>query len=327
MIPLSKLHAHICVPIWYFSIFVFFMSSIFLTKKILVAEDKEKILSKTFYFLAILMSLRFLLSVVQRVQSDALVLMLISLFIFALFRRKETLAGISLASACMIKLTPLIFLPYLLLRKRFRAALACGVSILFYAFVPSLYAGPSRNLEYLKNWFLVQKKNPLDYISWYKNQSLLSCLFRFFTKDSPLGILNLSPGEVFIIFIILAAILFSLIFILRKKVSAEPSGPSYLTEVSLVLILMIILSPLAWKNTFVHLIIPHLVLLYYALYINPQDKITRVLLISSFFINTMLNPEMTGPFAKTIQLYSNITFGTLILYAALLRIKLQLCKR
>lgn len=323
MVPLSKLHRHLSVPIWFFSIFVFFMGAIFFIKKILIADDKGKTLSKAIYILAILMSLRFLLSVVQRVQSDCLVLFLLALFIFALFYKKEALAGISLATACMVKLTPLIFLPYLLLRKKFKAIIACGFAISFYLLVPALYVGWARNLEYLKNFLLVHQKNPPDYIFWFKNQSLLSCLFRFLTKDSPVSISNLDPTQVFIIFIILAAILFSLIFIFRRKAQVSASGFSYLTEISLVLILMILLSPLAWKHTFVHLLIPHLVLLYYILYINPQDKVTRTLLIFSFFLNTILNPELTKPFAKTIQLYSNITFGTLILYVALLRLNFK----
>ncbi len=325
MVPLSKLHKHLSVPIWFFSIFVFFMGAIFFIHKILIADGKEKILSKTFYALAILMTMRFLLSVVQRVQSDCLVLFLLSLFIFALFYKKEAIAGISLATASMIKLTPLIFLPYLLLRKKIKAALACGLSIVFYLLVPSLYVGAGRNLEYLKNWFLVQKKNPADYIFWYKNQSLLSCLSRFLSKDSQLAILNLDPMQVFIIFVVLASILFSLIFILRRKIKPARPGPAYLTELSLVIICMVLFSPLGWKHSFVHLIIPHLVLLYYILYINPQDKVTRTLLIFSFFLNTVLNPELTKPFAEIVQLYSSITCGTLILYLALLRIRSKLC--
>ncbi len=303
------------------------MASILLAEKVLNAGDKEKVLSKTFYFLAILLSLRFLLSVVQRVQSDCLVLFLLSLFMFALFLKREMLAGISLASAVMVKLTPLIFLPYLLIRKRVKAALACGIAILFYLFVPALYVGPAKNLTYLKNWLLVHGKNPADYLLWYKNQSLLSCLLRFFTKDSPVALSNLDQRQVFIIFFILAAILFCLIFIFCRKTYLPQTGPAYLTELSLVLICMVLFSPLAWKHTFVHLLIPHLALLYYLFYINPQDKLTRTLLIISFLLNTMLNPELTQSFAQIIQLYSNITFGTLILYAALLRANLKLCRR
>ena len=311
MIPLSKLHDYISVPIWYFLIFIFFVSSIYFTKKILIADGKEKVVSKAFYFLGILFSLRFLLSVVQRVQSDALVLFLLSLFILALFYRLEAWAGLTLAAAAMVKLTPLIFIAYLLLRKRIKAALSCGLFITAFLLIPAVYVGWDRNLLYLKNWLLVHKNNPPDYILWYKNQSLLSALSR----------LNLGASGAFIIFIALAIILFSLIFVFRKKVRPEQSGFSYLGEVSLALICMILFSPLAWKHTFVHLIIPHLVLLYYVLYINPQDRVTKTLLIVSFFLNTVLNPELTKPFARLIQEYSNISWGTLILYAALLRIK------
>ena len=321
MVPLSKLHKHISVPIWYFSIFVFFMVSIFLTKKILAAENKEKVLSKTFYFLGILMSLRFLLSTIQRVQSDCLVLFLLSLFIFALFRKKEAVAGLCLAAASMVKLTPLIFLPYLLWRRRIKAVLAYGLFIVLFLLAPSLYVGWAKNLGYLKNWLLVHRTNPVDYIFWYKNQSLLSCLMRFLSKDSQISIFSLTQGQVYIIFIILAAALLSLIFILRRKAGPEEKGFVFLTDISLVLSLMILLSPLGWKHTFVHLTIPHLVLLYYVFYKNPADKVTKGLLVGSFFFNTILNPEVTGPFAKIVQLYSSVTVGTLILYVALLRIK------
>jgi hypothetical protein len=310
MIPLSRLHKHKAVPIWYLSIFAFFIGAIYFIKKILTINGGPRPLSKTFYFLGILLSLRFLLSVVQRVQSDCLVLFLLSLFILALFYKKDAWAGFSLAAAAMVKLTPLIFIPYLLLRKRFKAVLSCGLFSAVFLFIPALYVGWMRNLQYLNNWFLVHRKNPAEYLLWYKNQSLLSALLRLFGKDSPAG---------FILFIVLALALFWAIFLFTRKARKNFSNFSYLTEISLVLILMIVLSPLAWKHTFVHLLIPHLVLLYYVLYINPQDKIIKGLLIASFFLNTVLNPELTKPVAQLIQQYSNVTWGALILYAALLR--------
>ncbi len=316
MIPLSKLHDHAAVPIWFLSIFAFFMGSIYLTKRILIGEKPKKDLSGILYLFGILMTLRFLLSVLQRVQSDALMLFLLALFVFALYRKKEYLAGFCLASAAMIKLTPLIFLPYLILRKRARATAACVASLAFYALLPAFYVGWARNLTYLKNWLLVHKTNPADYLLWFKNQSLLSCLLRFFSN----------ANIVYIIFAILAAALFASVFIRAKKLKSRHPGFDYLREISMVLICMIILSPLAWKHTFVHLLIPHLVLLYYAFYINPGDKVTRGLLVGSFLINTILNPEMTGSFAQIIQEYSNVTFGTLLLFAALLRLGAKPCK-
>lgn len=319
MVPLSKLHRHISVPIWYLSIFVFFALSVFFIQEILTVKDNGKDLSKTFFALAILMTLRLLLSVVQRVQSDCLVLFLLSLFIFALFFNKNLLAGFALAGAVMVKLTPLIFIPFLIFRKRFKALFSSCLFIALYLFLPALYTGYSRNLGYLKNWWLVHQKNPIDYLFWYKNQSLLSCLSRFLSKDSPVSIAGLTAAQVFPIFLILAAILFFLVFAGRKRTAADSSAFGYLTDLSLILILMILFSPLAWKHTFVHLLIPHLVLLYYVMYINPADKPTKRLLISSFLLITVLNPELTKPFAQTIQLFSSVTCGTLILYIALLR--------
>ncbi|MBN3038990.1 MAG: DUF2029 domain-containing protein [Candidatus Omnitrophica bacterium] len=319
MIPLSKLHMHLSVPIWFLLIYIFFISSICLVKKLLEAENSKKILSKTFFFFAILMSLRFLLSVVQRVQSDCLVLILLAVFVFALFYRKDASAGCALATATMVKLTPLIFLPYLILRKKFKAAAATLFFILLYLWLPALYLGTGKNMELIKSWFLVHKTNPADYIYWFKNQSLLGATSRLLTKNTPVGLLDLDQATVNTIFILVACILFALIFICLKQRGQQDRPLYYLTDISLVLICMILFSPLGWKHTFIHLLIPHMTLLYYLMYVDPKDKIIKALVIASFFINTMLNPELTGPFSKTIQLYSNVTFGTLCLYAALLR--------
>ncbi len=172
----------------------------------------------------------------------------------------------------------------------------------------------------------MHQTNPYDYIIWYKNQSLLSCLLRFLTKGSKVNLLNLEQTQVYIIFVALAVLLFGLIFILCKKDKLQASAPAYLAEISLVVILMVILSPLAWKHTFVQLIIPQMALLYYVIYLRPDDKLTKGLLIASFTLNTVLNPELTKSFSETIQLLSSVTFGTLLLYAALLRVNLKLCK-
>lgn len=326
MIPLSALHRHISVPLWYLGIFIFFMGSIFLIKTIIIDQQQNKVLSKTFYLLGILMSFRFLLSVVQRVQSDVLVLILLSLFIFTLYRKKDIAAGVFLAASVMVKLTPLIFIPYLILKKRFKVLFASLAAFVFYLFSPAVYLGWVRNLEYLKNWLTVHKTNPADYIIWYKNQSLLSCLLRFLTEGSGINILNLNQQTVYIIFAILALGLFSSIFIFCKKQTQNEPGILYLREISLILICMVIFSPLAWKHTFIHLLLPHMVLLYYVIYLNREDKLTRGLLISSFIINTMLNPELTRSFAQLVQLYSNVTLGTLILFVALIRVGYKLCK-
>ena len=323
MIPLSRLHRHISVPIWYLLIFFCFIGAIFLIQKVL-NHERRRTLSTGFYLLAILITLRFLLSVVQRVQSDCLLLFLLSLFIYALFFRRQALAAAALAAATMIKLTPLIFLPFLLFKKRFKAfALYLGFLGAF-LLLPAVYLGPQQNFTYLKNWLIVLRQTPFDYLYWYKNQSLLASLIRFLTGNSRASFLNLEANAVFILCAALSLTLFGLIFIFREKNNAiSQSGFSYLKEVSLIVILMIIFSPLAWKHTFVHLIIAHLVLLYYAIYINPQDKPTRIFLTGSFILNTVLNPELTKPFAQAIQEYSSVTLGALLLYAALLRIQIK----
>lgn len=320
MIPLSRLHMHLSVPIWFLLIYIFFIGTIFLTQKILQQEDKNRVASRAFFLFGILMSLRFLLSVVQRVQSDCLVLILLSLFALALFHKREWLSGVALASAVMVKLTPLIFLPYLMLRKRWKAALATLAGILFYLWLPALYLGWDKNIEFLKSWLAVHKTNPADYLFWYKNQSLLSCLSRFLSGNTKVGFLHLSQAGVNIIFLLTAAALFFLVFFCIRNSKRLNSPLLYLVDISLISICMVLFSPLGWKHTFVHLLIAHLVVLYYLFYVAPRDRTVKALVLLSFFLNTVLNPEMTKPIAQLVQLFSTVTFGTLCLYAALLMI-------
>ncbi len=67
----------------------------------------------------------------------------------AWLRTKPVLGGAALALACAIKYIPLAFLPYLLVRRQWKAAGGMTAGLLACALLPSLWLGWNRNLEYL----------------------------------------------------------------------------------------------------------------------------------------------------------------------------------
>jgi hypothetical protein len=85
-------------------------------------------------------------------QTDALMLFMMTIGVRWLDRR-PWLAGLALGVAVNVKYLPIFFLPWLLVRRRFRAALGMVLGILAGAFLPALWVGWSKNLEYLRTGF------------------------------------------------------------------------------------------------------------------------------------------------------------------------------
>ena len=68
-----------------------------------------------------------------------------------------------------------------------------------------------------------------------------------------------------------------------------------------------------------------MVLIYYILK-YPKDHLVKYLLIASFFLASVLNPDILKSYNEIVSLYSNVTLSAVILIAALLRVAHQLRK-
>lgn len=329
MAPLSRMHMHKTVPLWYFLTFILILFLVYFVKEIIRNYRQEKTLPKSFYFISFFLTLRFLLVLLSRVQSDFLVLFFLALSAWFLSLRKEPLSGFALATAIMVKLTPLIFLPYFLYRKFYKAFFSSLIAILLYLSLPALGLGWSKNAAYLKDWFGVLSVSTPDLLLWYKNQSLLSCISRLFSGSSPVNLIVLPPLFIKGIFSLVSSVMvFLALYFCRTFVAQEKKdfGYAHLIEFSLILICMVLFSPLAWKHTFLHLFIPHMVLIYYLMK-HPGDFMAMILMATSFILSSVLNPEILKSYDEIVSLYSNMTWGTIILFVALLRAARQLKKK
>ncbi len=109
---------------------------------------KTPALSSTVTCIAALLALSNLRAELQALETDVLMLLLFVLALHWLDRR-PVLCGLALAFALNVKYLAVCFLPYLLVRRRWRAAastLACTVLL---ALLPALVAGWHDNLRYL----------------------------------------------------------------------------------------------------------------------------------------------------------------------------------
>ncbi|MEK6715682.1 MAG: glycosyltransferase family 87 protein [Candidatus Omnitrophota bacterium] len=320
MAPFTKMHMHKSVPLWYLLAFIGILSSVYFIKEIILRSEKQKSLPKYFYFVLFFLTFRSILVLLSRVQSDFLVLFFLVLSLWFLRLNKEILSGFSLATAVMVKLTPLVFIPYFIYRKFYKAAFASLGGICLYLFLPGLGLGWDKNISYLKDWFNTLSVSTPELVLWYKNQSLLSCISRFFSQISPVKLFTLSPLAIKGIFALVSFFMVVLIiYSCRKLIAREGKfGYAHLLEFSLLLICMVLFSPLAWKHTFLHLLVAHMAAVYYLIK-HPRDFVVLTLLIASFILNSVLNPEVLQSLDEIASLYSPMVIGALLLYAALLR--------
>lgn len=91
----------------------------------------------------------------DRVKSDLQMFQVNSLLLFLMILslrwldRRPTLAGFALGLAMNIKIFPVIFLPYLLFRRRWKTAAAMVGSTVLFGLLPALVIGWKTNLQYL----------------------------------------------------------------------------------------------------------------------------------------------------------------------------------
>jgi hypothetical protein len=222
---------------------------------------------------------------------------------------KDTLAGIFLGTAALIKLFPFLILPYFLAQKRFKVVfiaitLFCGGMGVF-----SLLFGTS-------DWFIYfssrSSQNIAQWINFPAIQSfpaLLTSLFFDLSDGKPessLSVLSLPLG--------LASgflcLLFS--FMLGLKTNAQDLSASRSYALSLILLLVTV--PVIWSHFYIVLLPTIIALAYDYKSMNPQERMLFV--ISLLFLSF---PDIFV--AKELGIYSSLGASR---YLKLLLIKLPL---
>jgi len=281
-----------------------------------------------FYLLSILLTAKFLLREIELGQTDFFQLLFIFSFFILLEKRKELWGGLFLALSVFIKLTPLIIVPYLIYKKRFRALFWSFVFILAFFSLPSLIYGLNGNVGLLKDWYQFLSLSSPPLIANDMNQSIFGMLHRFLTpSEYNVNFLNLNPTVVnALVYLLIIACYICLLFLDRfsdKKRAALLHAPQAL-EYSLLLVFLALFSPLGWIQNFSSLILAHMILVCYALKTNFKDKVIDLLLIFSFVLSSAINYETVGRRLNDLSLYySFITFGAILIPIALSKLRLS----
>jgi len=280
------------------------------------------------YLLTLLFTSKFIVREFWLGQTDFLMLLFIFLFILSTDRGKELKAGGFLALSVMIKPTPLILVPYLLYRKKFKLIGYLAITCAVFLFVPLFVYGIPDSLNLLSGWKTVLSASSPPLLAADVNQSLFGFFYRFLTPAPfQVNILNLNYTVVNLLIYATAVGLFLFLLFLNQRLKFVENSFVHrreCIEYSLLLIFMTLFSPLGWFQNYSSSILAYMLLLYYVLKTGLENRFVFILLMLSFLLVDAINFETVGRKINDLSLYfSFITFGIFLVIICLSKLRLS----
>ena len=176
-------------------------------------------------------------------------------FVAAAVRGRPWVSACALAAAILLKLPTLIFLPYLLLRRDWRALVrALGVTALA-AGLSCLLLEPRNPVHLLVGWFRALFNDRFAYTFVISNQSCFALLARFLTDDGyGLNVLSLPTAAALWLGagLLLAGV--GWLGLTARRAAHRPEGFVY--DCAFLTVMMVLFSPICWPATFTALLFP-----------------------------------------------------------------------
>ncbi len=204
----------------------------------------------------VLMTARLFQEHLQHTQVNFYLVLLVVLAFLLFRRRREAWGGLALAAAASTKALPIVFLPYLLYKRAWRAAAwTAGFLVVLNVVLPFAVFGPARTGEHWRAWRGIAAAETADPTPHHMNQSLLAALKRLLTAEGSArdpvqyAIASWPTERAVQAFYLVAGLgALGLAFAFRRP------PPTLAGELAVCLAAMTLVSPLAWKAHFVTLL-------------------------------------------------------------------------
>jgi Glycosyltransferase family 87 len=317
-IPIALLPGWLRDAVWYLvtlgSFVVLMRTGEALARHLFPGEWTDTELTR-FRVLAFVLNAKFMLHVLENQAYDSLVVMFFMLGFLALVRNRSVLAGASFGMAIALKASPLIALPYLLIKRRFAAvamlmAVAAGLTML-----PDLLLPPKKSWHVVE-WFYEVVLGPLrGYSNVFEkplwtvanplNQSFRGIVSRFIDGQA-------QPNE-----FALVLSLFTGLWIVAASVpilKALPNDRLIPIDGAILAVSMLLLSPVTSRSHFIALVLPLAILAAAAFRERSLRWLTIGTLIVSFMFLTLSTGDQVGSKISGWSLWYGIPmWGVLIL--------------
>lgn len=322
MTPFASMSMPVRNLVWYAvtlaAITLVFICCDFLARRLFEGWTERQLVwlrSLTFLF-----SLKFILAVLENQSYDAVVVLFVCAGLVALVTRRDALGGASFAIATALKATPLLFLPYLVLKRRYTAAAVMAVVLVVASILPDLLFGQKGSgLGYMASWVrevggpaLTEKLDGPVHVFWFAtnpNNSSLRGLAGLFTLDhyntSAFVPLLLS------IYAIYAGFVGTLLWRMRER------DNTIVIDGALLLLSMLLLSPMTSHSHCIALMLAYAVLSAFVVRQPESRLLGAVVLCVSFALTSLSASDIVGrKFSELSGIYRLPVFGmlTLLIY-------------
>jgi hypothetical protein len=259
-----------------------------------------------------------------------LYLFLLVVLAFVLFRRRrDAWGGLALAAAASAKAVPIVFLPYLLYKRAWRAAAwTAGFLVVLNVVLPFAVFGPARTAQHWRVWRGVAAAETADPTPHYMNQSLLAALKRLLTSEGGASdpvryaVAAWPAARVVTGFYLIAGLgALGLALAFRRHPPGVHGPPPFLAaELAVCLAAMPLVSPLAWKAHFVTLLAA-----YWLVWRVIDGRVAWGVWWASFACLTLSAPALVGDRVKNaLESLNVITVGALLVVGLALWAALRL---
>ncbi len=270
----------------------------------------------------ILISLKFILAVYEDQAYDLLVLPLTLWGILALTDRRDVWAAISLAAAATLKVTPLIFLPYLVFKRRFAAAGIFLVAFLAMSFLPDLFLHPQGGTHgYFMTWVrevgapgLLEDSSGTKLAFWSGANP-----YNLSLRGAVALAVDQTPYQAdFLFWLRIVQCLFvaviGTLFLIASRARMIP------IEGALLIISMLMLSPMTGRGHFVAFLLPYYLVVAGVMRDRKTAWIGIASLVLSFSLSGIPREIVPRAFSDFMRMHSDIVYATvaLIVYLAVI---------
>jgi Glycosyltransferase family 87 len=270
--------------------------------------------------LDILISLKFILAVFENQGFDLLVLPAILIGILALAQGRDVLSGVSLAVATALKVTPLLFLPYLIFKRRFVAATVFAAALAAFCFLPDLFFRPQGGEHgYFIAWLhdvaiagLTENPSAAPHPFWDSanpyNLSLRGALALALDGTSYASHFKTWLRVLQISFIAATG---ALLLASRKKDLIPVEG-------AVLIIAMLILSPMSSRDHFVSLILPYYLIVAGVMRAQRTAAFVGITVLAlSFWFTGIPREIVPHAYSEFMRMHSDSVYATLLLLVPL----------
>ncbi|MDP8234010.1 MAG: glycosyltransferase family 87 protein [Candidatus Saelkia tenebricola] len=300
--------------LWHFLNWIFLFLIFFSWLNIL--DSKKRILISMLVFI---FSFRFILENMDQGQANISFLAFSSIAFYFYFKGKRNISALFLAVSILSKYLSIVFIPFFIIRKEYKYALRTLVFLVILYFSPVILTGVERMYHLMMQNIQFLFSSSLDNysITCYPNQSLLAALRRMFSLNQwyPTQVYALSDKTISFIFFMASFILLFLAYIPRRDIRIN---------IGLISGLIPLLNPNGWKNSFIWLIVPSMILFQQIFEKRVKNKFLITMVILSFVFTSCTSEFFVYWWAKDwFEIYSFVTYGALFLYFALLKFNLS----